>query len=143
MLRNTKDDMLHAILRQMQARLHVAYLEALAKGFDRPVILVLDLRDDQARAIAWRNSGHLPIEAMVALARCLGKRPNLVTALDRAAAIEALAADSPRLASILVAPVPFGVFRAVVIAHGEGLVAEVDPSAPTASARPNSIGSPR
>ena len=143
MLRNTKDDMLHAILRQMQARLHVAYLEALAKGFDRPVILVLDLRDEQARAIARRSSGHLPIDAMVARARCLGKRPNLVTALDRAAAIEALAADSPRLARILVAPAPFGVFQAVVIARGEGLVAEVGPSAPAASARTDSIGPPR
>ena len=142
MPRITTHDLLNNILRQMVATIEQAHQDALDGGFDRPVILVLDLRDEQARAIAWRCSGYFPIDAMLAESRRRGQRPTLVTALERAEAIEVLAADYLKVARILVAPTPAGTFRAVAIAHGEALISEFGPSAPIPSAPTDSTRSP-
>jgi len=111
-------DPLEVSLRQVMGKVEGGYLEAVASGVAEPTLLILDLRDRQARAIAEIGADSRYVRRFVKKGRRLGKRPDLVISLSRSAAAAAIATQYPAVGTNLAGSSARRGYLAVVVAWG-------------------------
>jgi hypothetical protein len=113
-----------AILLQALPKVEWAYLDAIARKIEEPTILVLDLLDERARALAQLELDAGMIEGMLARGKQLGKRPRLLFAQPRLVAGPLVATLYPETGSTIAEYIGAN-YMAVVIASSGGQIFEL------------------
>jgi hypothetical protein len=97
-------------------RLGQAYRTACVAGMTRPVVLVLDVRDDLAQAVAGGVVSDEEVELLILETAPKKGIPTVVFAAPLESAVHALAEHSPKTSRALTGPLPTGHFVALAIA---------------------------
>ena len=104
-------------------RLGQVYLSASTAGMTRPVVLLLDVRDDLAREVARAVVGDEDLELLILETNPKKAIPTVVFAAPLESAVHALAERSPKTSQALTGALPLGRFVALAIAGGGTLCA--------------------
>jgi hypothetical protein len=107
-----------AYLGAHRGRIADSYLGALCRGSAEPAVLLLDLEDESARAIAEGAVGGATIEAYLAEGRRLGRSSSVTWSMPRAFAVALLAGGFHVIAEQVAIPDEDGCYWVVVVARG-------------------------
>lgn len=106
------------LLRQNRERIEVDYLKACERQIEHPVLVLLDLRDAEALAIAYTTGRRAEVDAQVAEAGRRGMVPAVIWPMSIEYA-RRLFAPRPSISdSLIVPPYASNVYHVVVVAGG-------------------------
>lgn len=106
------------LLKANAEKITIAYREALKRGSKEPCVIVLDVRDPFARALAETQEGADKIAAMIRSYALENMIPTLIIAVEREVAAQSVGKATPNGTRVLMQSVPSGMFYAVAIAAG-------------------------
>jgi hypothetical protein len=95
-----------------------SYHDALRMGADGPTVLLLDLGDDAAMALAATSGRDDEVAFIVAEGRRHGRAPLMFFGMPRALAVELISDISPNGAAIVAVPLGDDAYYLIVVAGG-------------------------